>query len=138
MSVVATGTLVLCLILKPTVKDESASNPEAQPQIQKTLGIVKETFTKKVVRDSKNLRIAIHENKDMLVVETLDGEAQITIGADACKRAVEKEEYDSLKKKLENTKPEPVKIIEKNKEDVIQTKPQTDQEKLELLKELDK
>lgn len=141
MGVVATGALVLCLILKPSQKADSSAGQDDKPQIQKTLGIVKETFTKKVVRDSKNLRVALHEDKDMLVVETLDGEAQITIGADACKRVVEKDEYDTLKKKLEQSNPEEAKISDKNdakKDEIIQDKPQSEKEKLDLLKELDK
>jgi hypothetical protein len=141
MSLVSTGALVLCLILKPSV-DNNQSGEESKPQVQKVLGTVKEVFTKKVVKDSKDLRIALHDDKDMLVVETLDGEAEITIGAEACKRVVEKDEYESVKKKLKGLDSEIAPPTKNDKKtdtpEEVKQKPQTEEEKLQLLKLLDK
>lgn len=139
MGIVSTGTLVLCLIIKPNIDGaNTAQTEDSKPQVQKVLGTIKEVFQKKVVRDSKDVRLAIHENKDMLVVETLDGEAQITIGADACKRVVEKDEFDTVKKRLSTTEEKKEIKNTKPSDDIIKEKPQTESEKLELLKQLDK
>lgn len=148
MSIVTVGTLVLCMIIKPNLNPTPGESSQSQI-IQKTAGVVKQTFTKKIIRDTKEARIAVHEDKDMLVVETLDGEAQITIGANACKRIVNPEEYEVIKKKNEANKtetPKKDKSLEESKESSavdkkeisIEKPTQSDKEKAELLKELDK
>ena len=119
MGTVAVGTLVLCLILKPSVNTDETKTSI----VEKTPGIVKEVFKKKVIKDLKSDRLALNEDKDMLVVETLDGEAQITIGADACKRVIEPSEYEKLKQKKDGvalSTEKSVEVKEQKKEESLQ------------------
>lgn len=134
MGIVSVGTLVLCLIVKPTTTPVDETKTQI---IEKTPGIVKEVFKKKVIRDLKNSRLAVHEDKDMLVVETLDGEAQITIGADACKRIVEPKEYDDIinpKTKVSGDKEKVQKMEVKSESDEDKQK----NDKSSILNQLDK
>lgn len=151
-SLVTIGSLVLCMIIKPN--PNATEKTDEALSIQKKPGIVKQIFFKKVMKDTPD-RYAIHQDKEMFVIETLDGEAEITIGADACKRVVEPKEYQAflkekekrekgLKTAEENKNLESDKALmaddkaEQPKEEIkLEKETQNKEEKNKLLKELD-
>lgn len=133
MSLVTVGSLVLCMILQPT--KTTNSNGEEVQDIQKKPGIIKQIFYKKVLKDTPN-RLAIHEDKEMFIIETLDGEAEITIGSDACKRVVEPKEYREFLKLKEKYEKGEVLSSQDKIEDIEDSKDSPKKEEIKIEKEI--
>lgn len=135
MGMVTIGTLVLCLIIKPNPVNNTGDSAQSTTIQEKVPGKVKEIFKKKIIKDLKNDRLAIYEDKDMLVVETLDGDAEITIGANACKRIIDPSEYEQIKNKKNNSS---TKTVVENKDSTKSEDSDIVKEKSSILNELDK
>lgn len=134
MGMVTIGTLVLCLIIKPNPVNNTGDNTQTTIQ-EKIPGRVKEIFKKKIIKDLKNDRLALYEDKDMFVIETLDGDAEITIGANACKRIIDPSEYEQIKNKKNSL---PTKTVVEIKDEKKNEESDIVKEKSSILNELDK
>lgn len=133
--IIKIGTLVLCHLMSPVAQNQQ----DEVRKIQKIPGIVKEIVESDDIEMFED-SYAVKKKKYFLVVEPKEKDKIFKIGSDACRPVISESEHVSIVKEKIKNKKQPIQNDLKSESKEInpqQEQPQLNDEKKELLKQLE-